>query len=337
MSMVVVAVVIAVLAILCLFLGLYFCDLCDTSSQGNGRDIKGDGGWSQVFKGTLPDGEVVAIKKLAHESEQRERDQFNAEVATINRTRHKNVVKLIGYCDDKANRLIIYEYVPNNSLRDNLHGKNKKIIDLSTRFKIALASAEGLAYLHECNPRVIHRDIKTANILLDDNFEPKIADFGLAKDFSNSVTHISTDPKGTKGYVAPENLKGKKLTDKSDVFSFGVVLLELVTGKQAVEGKNAVELAVWIAPQLKKVFYSGSYDTLVDDKLREEYNKNEAAKNEAARMLHCAAACVYKPAAGRPKMSEIVEVLKGNMALECVWQSRDSKFLHDGAPYYSIV
>ncbi|KAF2323363.1 hypothetical protein GH714_034843 [Hevea brasiliensis] len=160
-----------------------------------------------------------------------------------------------------------------------------------------------------------------------------IADFGLAKDPSDSTSHISTEPKGTFGYFAPECFNNRRLTDKSDVFSFGIVLLELITGKPAVddEGNDRINLADWARPRLKQALYRGKYSVLVDSKLQKAYNKKDLA-----RMTCCAAACVYKPANFRPKMSQIVEVLQGNMVRKRIWRRTDKKFLYDGSPYSSL-
>ncbi|KAJ9179175.1 hypothetical protein P3X46_010994 [Hevea brasiliensis] len=316
-------------------------ELAKATGSFSNKNQLGVGGCGQVFKGEFPNGEVVAIKKLKYEAGQSQAEmkaaqlQFEVEIQTLIRIRHRNLVKLLGYCNDEADRLFVCEFVPNNSLKSHLHGNGNSIVIWSNRMKIALGTAKGLTYLHEgCNPRVIHRDIKSENILLDKNFEPKIADFGLAKDPSDSTSHISTEPKGTFGYFAPECFNNRQLTDKSDVFSFGIVLLELITGKPAVddEGNDRINLADWARPRLKQALYRGKYSVLVDSKLQKAYKKKDLA-----RMTCCAAACVYKPAKFRPKMSQIVEVLQGNMVRKRIWRRTDKKFLYDGSPYYSSL
>ncbi|XP_048234163.1 proline-rich receptor-like protein kinase PERK15 isoform X2 [Ricinus communis] len=278
---------------------------------------------------------AATVKKLKYQDDERKEKEFETEILTISRVRHQHLVMLVGYCIDKADRLLVYEFVPKNSLRTHLHGENRTSLNWPTRMRIALGSAKALAYLHEgCKPKIIHRDIKAENILLDQDFEPKIADFGLAKDFSNSVSHISTDPKGTFGYLPPEYAFERKLTDKSDVFSFGIVLLELITGRKPVDGKDndRVNLAVWVVPQIKQALEDGSYKSLIDPNLLENYDVNEMG-----RMVSCAAACVYKPAKHRPQMSQIVEALRGNLPSELLWVSNnDTSFLYDGAPYLSF-
>lgn len=184
-------------------------------------------------------------------------------------------------------------------------------MDWPTRLKIAIGSGKGLAYLHEdCHPRIIHRDIKTANILLDYKFEAMVADFGLAKLSSDTHTHVSTRIMGTFGYLAPEYASSGKLTDKSDVFSYGVVLLELITGRKPVDHTNRMDegLVEWARPRLAQILAEENYDDLVDPKLEGNYNKIELN-----RMITCAAASVRHSGKKRPRMSQIVRALEGDM------------------------
>lgn len=181
------------------------------------------------------------------------------------------------------------------------------------RMKIALGSAKGLAYLHEdCHPKIIHRDIKAANILIDDNFEAKVADFGLAKLALDTDTHVSTRVMGTFGYLAPEYASSGKLSDKSDVFSFGVVLLELITGRQPIDRTHSFtddSMVEWARPLLAQALEKGNFDGLVDVRLQNEYNSSEMAC-----MVACAAACVRHSARRRPRMSQVVRALEGNLS-----------------------
>ncbi|KAK1586767.1 hypothetical protein Q3G72_005950 [Acer saccharum] len=193
-------------------------------------------------------------------------------------------------------------------------GKGLPVMDWNTRLRIALGSAKGLAYLHEdCHPRIIHRDIKAANILLDNNFEAMVADFGLAKLSSDNHTHVSTRVMGTFGYLAPEYASSGKLSDKSDVFSFGVMLLELITGKRPVDLTNAMEdsLVDWARPLMAQALQDGNYNELADANLEQNYNPLEMA-----RMVSCAAASIRHSARKRPKMSQIVRALEGDSSLE---------------------
>ncbi|KAK6258366.1 hypothetical protein SCA6_012840 [Theobroma cacao] len=276
-------------------------------------NLLGQGGFGYVHKGVLPNGKEVAVKSLKSGSGQGERE-FQAEVEIISRVHHRHLVSLVGYCIAGGQRMLVYEFVPNNTLEHHLHGKDLPVMDFSTRLRIALGSAKGLAYLHEdCHPRIIHRDIKAANILLDDNFEAMVADFGLAKLSSDNYTHVSTRVMGTFGYLAPEYASSGKLTEKSDVFSFGVMLLELITGKRPVDPTNAMEdsLVDWARPLLARALEDGNHDELADPRLELNYNHHEMQ-----RMVACAAASIRHSAKKRPKMSQIVRALEGDSSLD---------------------
>ncbi|KAL0921856.1 hypothetical protein M5K25_008970 [Dendrobium thyrsiflorum] len=276
------------------------------------ENLIGQGGFGYVYKGVLPNGNEVAVKQLKAGSGQGERE-FQAEVEIISRVHHRHLVSLVGYCIAGSQRLLVYDFVPNKTLEFHLHGKNQPTMNWPTRMKIALGSAKGLAYLHEdCHPRIIHRDIKAANILLDDKFEAMVADFGLAKLTSDNYTHVSTRVMGTFGYLAPEYASSGKLTEKSDVFSFGVMLLELITGKRPVDS-NAMEdsLVDWARPLLAETLAEENYDELADPRLEGNFNKLEMT-----RMVACAAASVRHSAKRRPKMSQIARALEGDSSLD---------------------
>ncbi|PIA65007.1 hypothetical protein AQUCO_00100463v1 [Aquilegia coerulea] len=268
-------------------------------------NLLGQGGFGYVHRGMLPNGKEVAVKQLKAGSGQGERE-FQAEVEIISRVHHKHLVSLVGYCIAGAQRMLVYEFVPNNTLEFHLHGKDRPIMEWGTRMKIALSSAKGIAYLHEdCHPKIIHRDIKASNILLDFKFEAKVADFGLAKIASDTNTHVSTRVMGTFGYLAPEYASSGKLTDKSDVFSFGVMLLELITGRRPVDTTSSFmddSLVDWARPLLTRAIEDGNYDTLVDPRLQKDYNPNEMAC-----MVACAAACVRHSSRRRPRLSQVME------------------------------
>ncbi|KAL0384100.1 UNVERIFIED_CONTAM: Proline-rich receptor-like protein kinase PERK5 [Sesamum radiatum] len=241
--------------------------------------------------------------------------EFQAEVDIISRVHHRHLVSLVGYCIAGSQRLLVYEFVPNGTLEYHLHGAGRPVMDWPTRLRIALGSAKGFAYLHEdCHPRIIHRDIKAANILLDQNFDAKVADFGLAKLSSDNHTHVSTRIMGTFGYLAPEYASSGKLTEKSDVYSYGIMLLELITGRRPIDLTNDDEdsLVDWARPILIQVTdASGSYHKLVDPRLGDNYDPQEML-----RMVHCAAASIRHSARRRPKMSQIVRALEGDVSLD---------------------
>ncbi|CAI9286773.1 unnamed protein product [Lactuca saligna] len=284
-----------------------------TATHGFDRSLLlGEGGFGYVYKGVLPNEKEIAVKSLKPNSGQGERE-FQAEVDIISRVHHPHLVSLVGYCVSGKKRLLVYEFIPNRTLEYHLHDKGRSVIDCSTRLKIALGAAKGSAYLHEdCNPRIIHRDIKAANILIDSQYEAKVADFGLAKLSSDDNTHVSTRIMGTFGYLAPEYASMGKLTEKSDVFSYGVVLLELITGRRPVEPDSDEDSLIdWAEPTLMQASEGGTYEQMVDPILRGNYNRDEMH-----RMVACAAACLRHAAKKRPKMSQIVRVLQGEMSLD---------------------
>ncbi|KAL2555196.1 Proline-rich receptor-like protein kinase PERK5 [Forsythia ovata] len=288
-------------------------ELARATDGFSNANLLGQGGFGYVHRGLLPNGKEVAVKQLKVGSGQGERE-FQAEVEIISRVHHKHLVSLVGYCITGTQRMLVYDFVPNNTLEFHLHGKGRPTMDWSTRLKISLGTAKGLAYLHEdCYPKIIHRDIKAANILLDFNFEAQVADFGLAKFTSDANTHVSTRVMGTFGYMAPEYASSGKLTDKSDVFSFGVMLLELITGRRPVDSNQSFmddSFVDWARPLLTQALEDQNFDALVDPRLQKDYDHNEVA-----RMVACAAACVRHSARRRPRMSQVVRALEGNVSL----------------------
>ncbi|XP_034229411.1 proline-rich receptor-like protein kinase PERK13 isoform X2 [Prunus dulcis] len=282
-------------------------ELMEITNGFSRQNVLGEGGFGCVYKGWLPEGRVVAVKQLKAGSGQGEKE-FRAEVEIISRVHHRHLVSLVGYCISDNERLLIYEFVPNKTLEHHLYGAGMPVLEWTRRMKIALGSAKGLAYLHEdCHPKIIHRDIKSANILLDDVFEAQVADFGLAKLTNDTNTHVSTRVMGTFGYMAPEYASSGKLTDRSDVFSFGVVLLELVTGCKPVDTSRPLgdeSLVEWARPILLKALETGDLSELVDPRLEKHY-----VEAEMIRMIEAAAACVRHSALKRPRMAQVVRAL----------------------------
>ncbi|KAK3129153.1 hypothetical protein QOZ80_6BG0472460 [Eleusine coracana subsp. coracana] len=282
-------------------------ELTSITSNFSRDNVIGEGGFGCVYKGWLADGKCVAVKQLKAGSGQGERE-FQAEVEIISRVHHRHLVSLVGYCVAAHHRMLIYEFVPNGTLEHHLHGRGVPVMDWPTRLRIAIGAAKGLAYLHEdCHPRIIHRDIKSANILLDYSFEAQVADFGLAKLSNDTNTHVSTRIMGTFGYLAPEYASSGKLTDRSDVFSFGVVLLELITGRKPVDQTRPMgeeSLVEWARPVLAGSVETGNLDALVDPRLEGAYNRGEIMV-----MVEAAAACVRHSAPKRPRMVQVMRAL----------------------------
>ncbi|GAA0147848.1 hypothetical protein LIER_07447 [Lithospermum erythrorhizon] len=279
-------------------------ELVKATDEFSEKNLLGGGGFGLVYKGCLTDGREVAVKQLKEGGGQGERE-FRAEVKTISHVHHKHLVSLVGYCISKSQRLLVYDYVPNKTLHFHLHEQDDPVLDWDARLKIALGAARGIAYLHEdCHPRIIHRDIKSSNILVDNNFEAQVSDFGLARLFSDSYTHVTTRVMGTFGYMAPEYALSGKLTDKSDVFSFGVVLLELITGRKPVDSSQPLgeeSLVEWARPLLNSALEGEDFEALVDPRLKDNY-----VDSEMFCMIEAAASCVRHLAAKRPKMMQVL-------------------------------
>ncbi|XP_020082371.1 probable LRR receptor-like serine/threonine-protein kinase At1g53430 [Ananas comosus] len=276
----------------------------------------GEGGFGPVYKGILADGTVVAVKQLSSKSRQGNREFLN-EIGIISAVRHPNLVRLFGCCIEEDQLLLIYEFMENNSLGRALFGRMEHQLKLKwpTRFKICLGIARGLAYLHEESAlRIVHRDIKASNILLDKNLNPKISDFGLAK-LNEECAHMSSRIAGTVGYMAPEYATRGCLTHKADVYSFGVVTLEIVSGKintSCIQNDEFVHLLDW-AETLEK--QDGLLD-MVDPALGSDYSKDEAL-----RTLQVALLCTKTSPILRPTMSSVVSMLSGQTPVEVAQNS----------------
>ncbi|KFK35533.1 hypothetical protein AALP_AA4G003000 [Arabis alpina] len=266
----------------------------------------GEGGFGPVFKGKLNDGREIAVKQLSVASRQG-KGQFVAEIATISAVQHRNLVKLYGCCIEGNQRMLVYEYLSNNSLDQALFEEKSLQLGWSDRFEICLGVAKGLAYMHEeSNPRIVHRDVKASNILLDSDLIPKLSDFGLAKLYDDKKTHISTRVAGTIGYLSPEYVMLGHLTEKTDVFAFGIVALEIVSGRPNSspllddEKQYLLEWA-WSLHQENRVM------EMVDPDLK-GYNEEEVK-----RVIGVAFLCTQTDHAIRPAMSRVVGMLTGHV------------------------
>ncbi|KAH9556134.1 hypothetical protein CY35_07G010800 [Sphagnum magellanicum] len=265
----------------------------------------GEGGFGAVYKGVLPDGTEVAVKQLSVSSRQGQ-EEFLNEVMLITGVQHRNLVKLRGCCLKGDERLLVYEFLENRSLHQALFDETNGLkLNWPTRLKILVGTARGLAYLHEgCQTRIIHRDIKASNILLDKDLNPKIADFGLARLFQDSQSHISTRVAGTVGYLAPEYAMRGQLTEKADVFSFGIVALELVSGRGNLDLRLPPEMAylldwTWHLHEKKKL-----KDIVDQTLLGDEY-----LEEEVMRVIEVALLCTQSVGTMRPTMTRVVELL----------------------------
>ncbi|KAH9626981.1 hypothetical protein KSS87_017832 [Heliosperma pusillum] len=285
-------------------------DLRAATDNFNLNNKIGRGGFGIVFEGILKGGLQVAVKTLSTESKQG-LNEFLSEINTIANVRHPNLVELIGCCVEGTNRILVYEYVVNNSLDRALLGytSDRRKLNWETRSAICLGTAKGLAYLHEeLVPPIVHRDIKASNILLDENFLPKIGDFGLAKLFPEDITHISTRIAGTMGYLAPEYALGGHLTKKADVYSFGVLILEIISGRSNSKGNwdgSHKYLLEWAWNLYKK----GRVLELVDSEM------GEYSEDEVIRYMIVAFFCTQGAANRRPLMRQVIEMLSRNLRL----------------------
>uniref|UniRef100_A0ACD5VN92 Uncharacterized protein n=1 Tax=Avena sativa TaxID=4498 RepID=A0ACD5VN92_AVESA len=268
----------------------------------------GAGGFGSVFKGQFA-GESIAVKRLDRAGQGKR--EFSAEVETIGSTHHINLVRLIGFCAEKSHRLLVYEYMPKGSLDKWIyfrHDNNAPPLDWSTRCKIIKHIAKGLAYLHEeCTKKIAHLDVKPQNILLDDNFNAKLSDFGLCKLIDRDMSQVVTRMRGTPGYLAPEWLTSQ-ITEKADVYSFGVVVMEVVSGRKNLDTSRS-EGSIHLITLLEEKVKTDRLVELIDNN---SYDMQEH-KKDAIQMMMLAMWCLQIDCKKRPKMSEVVMVLEGAM------------------------
>uniref|UniRef100_A0ACD5TTC3 Uncharacterized protein n=1 Tax=Avena sativa TaxID=4498 RepID=A0ACD5TTC3_AVESA len=288
------------------------------------ENVIGEGGYGIVYRGTLQDSTIIAVKNLLNNRGQAEKE-FKVEVEAIGRVRHKNLVRLLGYCVEGAYRMLVYEYVDNGNLDQWLHGDVGEVSPLTweMRMNIVIGTAKGLAYLHEgLEPKVVHRDVKSSNILLDQQWNAKVSDFGLAKLLCSEESYVTTRVMGTFGYVAPEYASTGMLTERSDVYSFGVLLMEIITGRSPVDytrGAGEVNLVEW----LKNMVADRKAEEVVDPKMAEK-----PSPKALKRALLVALRCVDPDGHKRPKMGHVIHMLE----MEDLNLRDDKKPRRDGPP-----
>ncbi|XP_051116307.1 probable LRR receptor-like serine/threonine-protein kinase At1g67720 [Andrographis paniculata] len=271
----------------------------------------GKGSFGPVYYGKMKDGKEIAVKIMADSSSHGTK-QFFTEVALLSRIHHRNLVPLIGYCEEEHQRMLVYEYMHNGTLRDHIHdSQNHKHLDWSTRLHIAEDAAKGLEYLHTgCNPSIIHRDVKTSNILLDINMRAKVSDFGLSRQAEEDLTHVSSVARGTVGYLDPEYYANQQLTEKSDVYSFGVVLLELISGRKPVsteEFGSDWSIVHWARSLIRK----GDVVSIIDPTL-----VGSVKVESIWRIAEVAIQCVEQHSYSRPRMQEIIVAIQDAVKIE---------------------
>ncbi|KAL5540088.1 hypothetical protein UlMin_043159 [Ulmus minor] len=287
-----------------------FKELRAATDHFNSKNILGRGGFGIVFKGCLNDGTLVAVKRIKDYNTAGGEIQFQTEVEMISLALHRNLLRLCGFCSTENERLLVYPYMPNGSvasrLRDHINGR--PALDWGRRKRIALGTARGLVYLHEqCDPKIIHRDVKAANILLDEDFEAVVGDFGLAKLLDHRDSHVTTAVRGTVGHIAPEYLSTGQSSEKTDVFGFGILLLELITGQKALDfGRQAKQKGVML-DWVKKLHQEGKLNLMVDKDLKINFDRVELEE-----MVQVALLCTQFNPSHRPKMSEVLKMLEGD-------------------------
>ncbi|KAA8537770.1 hypothetical protein F0562_027650 [Nyssa sinensis] len=272
------------------------------------ENVIGEGGYGIVYRGVMEDNTRVAVKNLLNNRGQADKE-FQVEVEAIGRVRHKNLVRLLGYCAEGAHRILVYEYVDNGNLEQWLHGDVGPCSPLTwdIRMNIILGTAKGLTYLHEgLEPKVVHRDIKSSNILLDKQWNPKVSDFGLAKLLGSGRSYVTTRVMGTFGYVAPEYASTGMLNERSDVYSFGILLMEIISGRNPVDYSRPpgeVNLVEW----LKTMVTDRNAEGVLDPKITEK-----PSSRALKRALLVALRCVDPNAQKRPKMGHVIHMLEAD-------------------------
>ncbi|XP_050235852.1 leucine-rich repeat receptor protein kinase HPCA1 isoform X2 [Mercurialis annua] len=295
-----------------------FEELKKYSNNFSDANDVGSGGYGKVYRGILPNGQLIAIKR-AQQGSLQGGVEFKNEIELLSRVHHKNLVSLLGFCFEGGEQMLVYEFIANGSLSDSLSGKTGIRLDWIKRLRVTLGSARGLAYMHElANPPIIHRDIKSTNILLDERLNAKVADFGLCKPMTDSEKgHVTTQVKGTMGYLDPEYYMTQQLTEKSDVYSFGVVMLELLTGRRPIERGKYIVREVKLAMDRTKDLYN--LHELLDPGIGLETTLKGLDK-----FVDLAMKCVQESGADRPTMGEVVKEIENMLKLAGLNPNADS-------------
>ncbi|KAM3336827.1 putative receptor-like serine/threonine-protein kinase isoform X1 [Capsicum galapagoense] len=304
-------------------------EIASSTNYFHPENLVGQGGYSDVYRGDLEDGRIIAVKRLAKDSNDMNKEkEFLMELGVISHVNHPNTASLVGYCIENGFYLI-FKFYPNGTLSCALHGKSNKSLEWPMRYKIALGIARGLHYLHKCcKHRIIHRDIKASNVLLGQDYEPQISDFGLAKWLPNKWTHHAVIPiEGTFGYLAPEYFMHGIVDEKTDIFAFGILLLEIITGRRPVDSSRQ-NLLLWATPLME----GGKLIELLDPKLEGEFNMDELHK-----MVLTASYCVRQSSVWRPSTTEVLELLRYGDDSEAARSWRIPKFTSDEVDDYSMV
>ncbi|GER30110.1 protein kinase superfamily protein [Striga asiatica] len=298
------------------------------TNQFSRDNVVGEGGYGIVYRGVLGDGSVVAVKNLLNSKGQAEKE-FKVEVEAIGKVKHKNLVGLIGYCAEGEQRLLVYEYIDNGNLEQWLHGDVGPVSPLTwnIRMKIATGTARGLAYLHEgLEPKVVHRDVKSSNILLDRKWNAKVSDFGLAKLLGSEKSYVTTRVMGTFGYVSPDYASTGMLNEGNDVYSFGVLLMELITGRSPVDYSKPpgeMNLVDWFKGMVASRRGEEVVDPLIDV---------PPPSRSLKRILLLCLRCIDLDANKRPKMGQIVHMLEAD---EFPYRSMEPRSVRDMASFRS--
>ncbi|KAL3523611.1 hypothetical protein ACH5RR_016445 [Cinchona calisaya] len=282
------------------------------------KNILGRGGFGKVYKGRLANGSLVAVKRMKEERPQGGHLQFQTEIEIISMVSHRNLLRLRGFCMTSTERLLVYPCMVNGSVASCLRERpeTQPPLDWPIRKRIALESAWGLTYLHDhCDPKIIHRNVKAANILLDENFNTVVGSFGLAKRFDNEDSHVTTTVRATNGHIAPEYLSTGKCSEKTDVFEYGVMLLELITGQRTFDlARLANDEDVLLLDWVKGLLKEKKLERLVDANLGCIY-----VVDEVEQLIQVALFCTHSSPSKRPKMSQVIKMLESDGLTER-WQ-----------------